>query len=76
MAGQLRALVSRLSGSAARLGVASQQMAETSEEAGRAVEEIATAMEGVERRARAGRPSSARSRWRGDGGRFTRPPTR
>jgi methyl-accepting chemotaxis protein len=47
MAGQLRALVGRLSGSAARLGVASQQMAETSEEAGRAVEEIATAMEGM-----------------------------
>jgi methyl-accepting chemotaxis protein len=47
MAGQLRTLVGRLSGSAARLGVASQQMAETSEEAGRAVEEIATAMEGM-----------------------------
>jgi len=47
MAGQLRALVGRLSGSAARLGVASQQMAGTSEEAGRAIEEIATAMEGV-----------------------------
>jgi methyl-accepting chemotaxis protein len=44
MAGQLRALVGRLSGSAARLGVASQQMAGTSEEAGRAIEEIATAM--------------------------------
>jgi methyl-accepting chemotaxis protein len=52
MAGQLRALVGRLSGSAARLGVASQQMAETSEEAGRAVEEIATAMEGMSSGAR------------------------
>ncbi len=47
MAGQLRALVGRLSGSAARLGVASQQMAGTSEEAGRAIDEIATAMEGM-----------------------------
>jgi methyl-accepting chemotaxis protein len=47
MAGQLRSLVGRLSGSAARLGVASQQMAQTSEEAGRAVDEIATAMEGM-----------------------------
>jgi methyl-accepting chemotaxis protein len=47
MAGQLRALVGRLSGSAARLGVASQQMAGTSEEAGRAIGEIATAMEGM-----------------------------
>ena len=52
MAGQLRALVGRLSGSAARLGVASQQMADTSEEAGRAVEEIATAMEGMSSGAR------------------------
>ena len=52
MAGQLRALVGRLSGSAARLGVASQQMAETSEEAGRAVDEIATAMEGMSSGAR------------------------
>ena len=52
MAAQLRSLVARLSGSAARLGVASQQMAGTSDEAGRAVEEIATAMEGVSSGAR------------------------
>jgi methyl-accepting chemotaxis protein len=52
MAGQLRALVGRLSGSAARLGVASQQMAQTSGEAGRAVDEIATAMEGMSSGAR------------------------
>jgi methyl-accepting chemotaxis protein len=52
MAGQLRSLVGRLSGSAARLGVASQQMASTSEEAGRAVDEIATAMEGMSTGAR------------------------
>jgi methyl-accepting chemotaxis protein len=52
MAGQLRALVARLSDSATRLGIASQQMAQTSEEAGRAVEEIATAMEGMSSGAR------------------------
>jgi methyl-accepting chemotaxis protein len=52
MAAQLRGLVGRLSGSATRLGLASQQMAETSEEAGRAVEEIATAMEGMSSGAR------------------------
>jgi methyl-accepting chemotaxis protein len=52
MAGQLRALVGRLSDSATRLGTASQQMAQTSEEAGRAVEEIATAMEGMSSGAR------------------------
>jgi methyl-accepting chemotaxis protein len=52
MAGQLRSLVGRLSGSAARLGAASQQMASTSVEAGRAVEEIATAMEGMSTGAR------------------------
>jgi methyl-accepting chemotaxis protein len=47
MAEQLRALVGRLSDSASRLGMASQQMAATSEEAGRAVEDIAAAMEGM-----------------------------
>jgi methyl-accepting chemotaxis protein len=47
MAGQLRTLVARLSDSASRLGIASQQMATTSEEAGRAIEEIAAAMEGM-----------------------------
>jgi methyl-accepting chemotaxis protein len=52
MAGQLRTLVGQLSGSATRLGIASQQMAQTSEEAGRAVEEIATAMEGMSSGAR------------------------
>ena len=52
MAAQLRSLVARLSGSAARLGVASQQMADTSGEAGRAVEEIATAMQGMSSGAR------------------------
>jgi methyl-accepting chemotaxis protein len=52
MAGQLRSLVGRLSESATRLGIASQQMAETSEEAGRAVEEIASAMEGMSSGAR------------------------
>ena len=52
MAAQLRSLVGRLSGSATRLGAASQQMAATSGEAGRAVEEIATAMEGMSHGAR------------------------
>jgi methyl-accepting chemotaxis protein len=53
MAGQLRTLVGQLSGSATRLGIASQQMAQTSDEAGRAVEEIASAMEGMSSGARA-----------------------
>ena len=52
MAEQLRSLVGRLSGSATRLGAASQQMAATSGEAGRAVEEIAVAMEGMSTGAR------------------------
>jgi methyl-accepting chemotaxis protein len=52
MAEQLRTLVGQLSSSATRLGVASQQMAETSEEAGRAVEEIAAAMEDMSSGAR------------------------
>ncbi len=52
MAAQLRTLVGRLSTSAARLGAASQQMADTSEDAGRAVEEIAVAMEGMSSGAR------------------------
>ena len=52
MAEQLRSLVGRLSGSATRLGAASQQMAATSGEAGRAVEEIAIAMEGMSTGAR------------------------
>jgi methyl-accepting chemotaxis protein len=52
MAAQLRSLVGRLSGSALRLGAASQGMAETSGEAGRAVEEIAMAMEGMSSGAR------------------------
>jgi methyl-accepting chemotaxis protein len=52
MALQLRTLVGRLSDSATRLAAASQQMAQTSEEAGRAVEEIAAAMEGMSNGAR------------------------
>jgi methyl-accepting chemotaxis protein len=47
MAGQLRTLVGRLSDCASRLGLASQQMAATSEEAGRAIEDIAAVMEGM-----------------------------
>jgi methyl-accepting chemotaxis protein len=45
MAAQLRALVGRLSDSAAQLAAASQRMTATSREAGRSVEEIAGAMD-------------------------------
>jgi methyl-accepting chemotaxis protein len=47
MAAQLRALVGRLSDSAAQLAAASQRMTATSREAGRSVEEIAGAMDAM-----------------------------